>query len=111
MKVFGLKQCDTCRKALKFLDAAGADYEFVDLRESPVSTAQLTRWLASIGPAKLINRRSTTWRQLSEDERSRVMAGDVALLAASPTLIKRPLVEWGDDDSVGFDQSQWQTRL
>ncbi len=111
MKVYGIKQCDTCRKALKFLDGQGANYEFVDLRESPVTNDELKGWLAELGADKLINRRSTSWRQLSGGDQEQVMAGDVALLAANVTLIKRPLVDWGRELSVGFSEAQWRERL
>ena len=96
MKIYGIKACDTCRKAMK---ATGA--ELVDIRENPLSPEDLQRFWAAFGE-DLVNRRSTTWRGLSESERE---GAALELLAAHPTLMKRPVVErdgklwlgWGKD--------------
>ena len=98
MKVYHLKTCDTCKKALKAL--AGQEVSaVVDLRADGVDRATLERWLEAVGPDVLINRRSTTWRGLNEDER----AGDpVDLLASHPTLIKRPVIEAEGEVHVGW---------
>ncbi len=111
MKVFGIKQCDTCRKALNFLQAENITHQFIDLRETPVAPAELDRWLAELGPETLVNRRSTTWRGLNQAQQEAAMAGDSGLLAANPTLIKRPLVDWGDRLTVGFEADHWRGRL
>ncbi len=101
MRFFGLKTCDTCRKAERALRDMGACPDVVDVRADGVAAADLRRFHAAFGDA-LVNRRSTTWRGLSEAER----AGDpVALLAAHPALMKRPVIEhdgrlylgWGKD--------------
>ncbi|MFK7955198.1 MAG: Spx/MgsR family RNA polymerase-binding regulatory protein [Lysobacterales bacterium] len=111
MKVYGIKQCDTCRKALAFLNDQSVEFEFVDLRQSPVASDTLKTWFSQLGADTLINRRSTTWRQLDESAREAVMGGDVSLLENHPTLIKRPLVEWGDEITVGFNPSSWRDQL
>ena len=85
MRIFGLKNCDTCRKAAKALPEA----EMVDLRERPLDEATLRAAFAAFGPA-LVNTRSTTWRGLSTVERA---AEPLALLRAHPALMKRPLIE------------------
>lgn len=87
MRFFGLKSCDTCRKALKAL--AGRNVTVIDVRADGVSAADQTAMVAVFG-AGMLNTRSTTWRGLSEDERARDPA---ALLAAYPTLMKRPVIE------------------
>ena len=84
MKLYGIKTCDTCRKALAALPGAA----FVDLRVMPLDDALLERALAAFG-ADLVNRRSTTWRALPEAARA---ASDRDLLRAHPTLMKRPLI-------------------
>lgn len=84
MKIYGLKTCDTCRKAVK---TSGA--ELRDVRENPLSGAELERFWGAFGEA-LVNRKSTTWRGLSEAERA---APPLELLAAHPALMKRPVVE------------------
>ncbi len=105
MKIYGIKTCDTCRKARKWLDEQGIGYQWHDLREDGLDGVMVRRWLASVGADALVNRRSTTWRGL--DERQRVAAmeedGAVELLLGAPTLIKRPLIEQGERILLGFD--------
>lgn len=85
MILYGLKTCDTCRKALKLLEGV----EFIDVREDGVPAATLKSAYAVLGDA-ILNTRSTTWRGLSEEERGRL---PLDLLADHPTLMKRPLIE------------------
>lgn len=92
MELYGLKTCDTCRKALKALAAAGKSVRFVDVRAEPLAADQLAEFLAAFGSA-LVNTRSTTWRGLSEEERKGAPAD---LLAAHPALMKRPVIRTGD---------------
>ena len=87
MRFFGLKSCDTCRKALKSL--AGRDVTVIDVRSDGVSEDDRAAMIAAFG-ANVLNTRSTTWRGLSEDERAKDPA---ELLAAYPTLMKRPVIE------------------
>ena len=94
MILYGLKTCDTCRKALKSLP----DAEFRDVRADGVPDDVLTSAHGQFGAA-LLNTRSTTWRGLSEAER----AGDpLALLKANPTLMKRPLIDAGGTLYLGW---------
>lgn len=102
MKLYGLKNCDTCKKAMKALDAGGQSYTFVDIRAEADVASLAPEWLAQVDPVKLINTRSTTWRQLDESERARAETDPAGLLAANPTLVKRPLIERGDDVFVGW---------
>lgn len=99
LTLYGLKNCDTCKKALKALEAAGRPAEFVDIRTEADLSILLPTWLSQAGPDVLINRRSTTWRNLTDGERS----GDAqALLMAHPTLIKRPVIEAAGEVYVGW---------
>lgn len=106
MRIWGLKNCDTCRKAVKALEGAGYGLDYVDVRADGVAQADLERFHAAFGEA-LVNKRSTTWRGLSEDQR----AGDpVVLLAAHPTLMKRPVIEADGRLTLGWDaktQASW----
>ena len=101
LTVYGIKQCDTCRKALKWLEGR-VSHRFHDLRVDGLEREMVDAWLASDFSDRLVNKRSTTWRQLSEAERD--AAGDelVNLLLANPTLIKRPVFVDGDVVAVGF---------
>lgn len=103
MILHGLKNCDTCRKARKALDAAGIDYTYKDVRADGVSNAQISKWAKAVGWETLLNKSSTTWRGLSDAEKDGVNEKKaVALMAAHPTLIKRPVIESGGDVFVGW---------
>ncbi|MEM9495295.1 MAG: Spx/MgsR family RNA polymerase-binding regulatory protein [Pseudomonadota bacterium] len=103
MKLYGLKNCDTCKKALKALSAAGHEPDFHDVRADGVTKAYLTKWAKAAGWEKLLNTRSTTWRELpaaskeSVDEKSAL-----ALMEENPTLIKRPVIETKKGVTVGW---------
>ncbi len=99
MRLYGLKNCDTCRKARAALVAAGHDVDIVDVRETPIAPATLARFLDGFGDA-LVNRRSTTWRGLSEEARA---AEPATLLSAHPALMKRPLIEADGALYLGWD--------
>ncbi len=111
MKIFGIKSCDTCRKARNWLDENGKSHQWRDLREEPVDSARLKRWLDELGPEQMINRRSTTWRQLDESSREKAMnpATAAAVIEQHPTLIKRPVFETGNRVMVGFNESVRQS--
>lgn len=107
VKLYGLKTCDTCRKALKALETAGKPAEFVDVRANPLSRDMLATLYTALGEG-LVNRRSTTWRGLSDAER----AGDpVDLLVAHPTLMKRPVIEDGAVLTLGWDKAAQAVHL
>jgi arsenate reductase-like glutaredoxin family protein len=89
MRFFGLKSCDTCRKAQKALRAAGHDPQVIDVRADGIDPVDLQAILEAFGD-KAVNTRSTTWRGLTEAERQRPTAD---LLTKHPTLLKRPVIE------------------
>ena len=99
MIVYGIRSCDTVKKAVKALEAAGHAVSFRDIRAEPLSATEIAEFSAAFGE-KLINRSSTTWRGLSEAERTR--ASEV-LLAEHPTLMKRPVVR-GAALTIGWDK-------
>lgn len=102
LTVYGIKQCDTCRKALKWLDAQGIEHRFHDFRTDGLQAGLLQGWLGSPHAGRLVNRSSTTWRQLTEKQRR--LEGDelVALLLEHPTLIKRPVFVSDEIVAIGF---------
>jgi Spx/MgsR family transcriptional regulator len=107
--VFGLKNCDTCRKALKWLDAQGVDYQFHDLRKDGIDAAAIERWAAAVGFDVLLNKRGTTWRGLDDAVRDATDASNAAAcMAEHPALIKRPVFETGGRVIVGFKDAQKQ---
>lgn len=105
LRLYGLKTCDTCRKAHKALEAAGHEVELVDIRADADLPAKLPDWIRRFGPEKLLNRRSTTWRGLSADQQAEAEGGDlVTLLCAHPALIKRPVIETPDGAHLGWSK-------
>lgn len=99
MRVFSLKSCDTCRKALKELSAAGHAPQVVDISDG-LARADVDRIVAAVGDAA-VNRRSTTWRGLSEDERAMAPAD---LIMQHPTVMKRPVIEAAETHVGWTDQ-------
>ena len=97
MKIYGIKTCDTCRKAIKALETAGYHVLFHDIRVDPLEIETLQRFETAFGDA-IVNTRSTTWRGLSEQERGRP---SLDLLSQHPTLMKRPVIE-ADDLHLGW---------
>lgn len=99
MKLYGLKNCDTCKKALKALEGAGKRVTFIDIRDETDLPVKVPTWLVEAGADKLVNKRSTTWRTLSDKDKE----GDpLPLLIEHPTLIKRPVIERGKSVFVGW---------
>lgn len=101
--VYGLKNCDTCRKALKWLKNNGIDHSFRDVRAEPVEENQITHWESVVGWEVLLNRRGTTWRGLPDSEKDGVnKVSAISLMAQHPALMKRPIFENADTVLVGF---------
>ena len=106
LTVYGIKQCDTCRKALKWLAAQGIKHRFHDFRTDGLDPGLLQDWLDSPFADVLVNRRSTSWRQLTDDQRG--LKGDklIVLLLDVPTLIKRPVFVRDEIIAVGFEPNK-----
>ena len=114
LRLFGIPNCDTVKKARAFLVAHSATHEFHDFKRQGVAPLQLERWAGALGWERLLNRQGTTWRRLDETAREPIVdaASACALMQASPSVIKRPVVEWPDGSvSVGFDANEWAARL
>lgn len=97
--LYGLPTCDTCRRARRALESAGRPVIFRDVREAPLSGAEISRFLGAFGD-RLVNRASTTWRGLSDDDCEESAA---TLLATHPALMKRPVIAIGDDLWLGWN--------
>ena len=101
MKLYGLKNCDSCKKALSQLSAAGHDVSFFDIRTNPLDQSEIADLLAHHGDQLVLNRKSTTWRKLTESDRSLPLE---TLLVWCPSLIKRPVIFDHDTSYVGWGQ-------
>ena len=111
--LFGIRNCDTVKKARAWLEQHRIEYRFHDFRADGLTAAQTGAWLRELGADTLINRRGTTWRQLDAQARAIAESGDdaavAALLATQPTLIKRPLLDIGHQRHVGFSADTYGT--
>jgi Spx/MgsR family transcriptional regulator len=107
--LYGIPNCDTVKKARAWLAEQGTDYRFHDFKKDGVPPARLDAWMRSAGRDKLVNRKGTSWRKLDTATQAAAGsdAGAKALMLAQPSVIKRPVVEWGDEVTVGFDATQW----
>ena len=114
--VYGLASCDSCRKARRWLEQNEVQLRWHDLRKDGVPAARLQHWLDTLGWQQLLNRRSTTWRELDPARRDAVQdaCSALALLLAEPTAIKRPVIEWSGElppVTVGFAPESWRQYL
>ena len=112
MILYGINNCDTVRKARRWLAQNELDYQFHDYRRDGIDAALVNRLESVVGWELMLNRRSTSWRQLSEEERLD-MSGEKArrLMVQQPTLIKRPLLECRHTVVVGFNPALYTSEL
>lgn len=112
LHVFGIKACDTMKKARTFLEGRGVDHVFHDYKVEGVTAERVGRWVGEVGWEKLLNRAGTTFRKLPDADREGIDAAKaVALMVANPSMIKRPVVETGDGLLVGFRPEEWERRF
>jgi len=109
LTVYGIKQCDTVRKALKWLEQNGIKHRFHDFRSDGLQAELLQNWLDSDFAGKLVNRRSTTWRKLSEPQRQSEGEMLLNLLLQFPTLIKRPVFVTDHIVAIGFNPKELES--
>ena len=102
--LYGIPNCDTVKKARTWLAEHNIAYEFADFKKRPPDTALIERWLQDIPLETLLNKRGTTWRKLSSEEQASAgsTGGAVKLMAAHPSLIKRPILHYCGRYSAGF---------
>jgi Spx/MgsR family transcriptional regulator len=110
--LYGLTNCDSCRQAQRWLKQRAIDYQFHDFSQQPVDPAELELWVQQLGWQALLNKRSTSWRQLADqDKQGLTEEKAIALMLAQPKLIKRPVLSVGDSYEVGFDAHRYQALL
>jgi arsenate reductase len=106
--LFGIKNCDTVKKARRWLEAEDIAYDFHDFRSDGLSAEQVDQWIQYLGIDTLVNKRSTTWKTLSDTEKETLMNGHAsALIVEHPTLIKRPLLATNSQFHVGFNEKMY----
>lgn len=115
--VYGIKNCDTMKKAFAWLESNSVAYRFHDYRKEGIDTATLLRWCHILGWENLVNKRGTTWRKLSAEQQTVTGEAEaIALMQSQTSLIRRPIIEFpGPDDEpqllVGFDAGQYAQSL
>ena len=101
--LYGIKNCDTMKKARRWLEEHGIDYVFHDYRKDGLDKKQLEAWADELGWEALLNRRGTTWRKLPETVRAKIdRASAIELMLEQPAMIKRPLLVTGKKSLLGF---------
>ncbi len=110
--LFGIKNCDSVKKAQRWLEQAGIDYQFHDFRGAGLSEPLLDSWLQQCEWSALLNKRSTSFRQLDEaDKQVADEAHAKRLLLAQPTLVKRPVLTYAGGILIGFNANQYAEQL
>jgi len=108
--LYGIKNCDTVKKARQWLDMHAIEYRFHDFRDDGIESSQIHQWLDELGWETLINKRSPSWKALPEDAQQNMDAATAAdAIKKQPTLIKRPLLDTGQERFIGFSASRYQT--
>lgn len=109
IKLFGIKNCDTVKKARNFLSNNNVDFEFVDLRKPEISKSQIQGWCNTVEWSTILNQRSKTWRELDSTDKDDInKTKAISLMTKHPTLIKRPVLVKGKTILVGFNQDDYQ---
>ncbi|HMN54612.1 MAG TPA: ArsC family reductase [Sphingopyxis sp.] len=112
LTIFGISNCDTVKKARRWLDEQGVAHVFHDYRKDGLDAAQLQGWIDTLGWEKLLNKSGTTFRKLPDAEKEGLDAAKAkALMLEQPAMIRRPLVDAGGALSVGFSADDWQQRF
>lgn len=109
IKLYGIPNCDTVKKAHKWLQDNGLDYEFHNYKKDGVPEKKLKQWVRSCGWETLLNRRGTTWRRLDEKYRDNINASSaIKLMLENPSIIKRPVLESEGLLLIGFKEAEYR---
>ncbi|MEO0464866.1 MAG: ArsC family reductase [Pseudomonadota bacterium] len=113
LHLYGIPNCDTVKKARTWLDASALDYTFHDYKKEGADAAKVEAWIAAAGLDTVLNKRGTTYRKLSDDEKAQAADShaSVTLLVQHPSMIKRPVVEHAGGILVGFKEDEWSAAL
>ena len=108
--LYGISNCDTIKKARKWLDANGIDYRFHDYRKDGLKADWLESWCDELGWEALLNKRGTTWRKLPEETKAAADRSQaIALMLEQPAMIKRPLLDLGNNRKLGFKENEYSS--
>jgi arsenate reductase len=106
--MYGIKNCDTIKKARKWLEAEGVDYQFHDYKKESIQKDQLITWINQLGWEVLLNKRGTTWRKLPDDVKDNIdEASAITVMLENTSIIKRPVLDTGTTLLVGFSADEY----
>jgi arsenate reductase len=109
LTLYGIKNCDTVKKACRWLEDHGVEYQFHDFRQDGLDKKKLSAWVEQLGWEAIVNKRSTTWRNLSDKDKTIATNQQaIKLLFDNPTLIKRPVVENNKMLLTGFKEAEFK---
>ena len=112
MILYGIRNCDTVKKARAWLDARGLAYDFHDYKIAGIEAARLCAWAGELGWETLLNRAGTTFRKLPDADKAGLDADKaIALMLAQPAMIRRPVLDLGGRRLAGFDAAAWEAAL
>jgi arsenate reductase (glutaredoxin) len=110
--IYGIPNCDTVKKARDWLAGRGLDYVFHDYKKQGADAAKIARWIEQAGWEKVLNRAGTTFKKLPDADKADIDAAKAAaLMAANPSCIKRPVLEYPGGLLVGFKPDEWLAAL
>jgi arsenate reductase (glutaredoxin) len=112
VRLYGIKNCDTMKKALAWVAERHIAHVFHDYKKEGVDQARLVAWCKVAGWKALVNTKGTTWRKLTPEQQAISSQGQaVALMLENPSLIRRPVVEVGGELLIGFDPMLFESKL
>jgi arsenate reductase len=110
--IYGIKNCDTMKKAFAWLEQHGVAYDFHDYKKAGVTKAQLTRWCDAFGWETVLNRAGSTFRQLQDgDKQNLTQDRAIALMIGNPSMIKRPVLDMDGTLEIGFKPERYAALL
>ncbi len=110
--LYGIPNCDTVKRARRWLDARQVDYAFHDYKIAGIERTTLEQWCRDVGWETLLNRSGTTFRKLDESQRAHLDAGRaLALMQSQPSMIRRPVLDTGVERVVGFDEPRYEAAI
>ncbi len=113
LKIYGIKNCDTMKKAFTFLEEKGKPYAFHDYKKEGIDAGTIRTWLKKLSLELVINMKGTTWKQLTDEQKAKAQNTEaaIALMMEKPSLIKRPLVELDGEFTLGFSPEAWENKF
>ena len=113
LQVYGIKNCNTVKKAIDWLNENHKDYVFHDYKKEPATLNKLEEWEKEVSWEQLVNKKGTTWRKLSPEEQAAIKDAKSAnaVLLGNNSMIKRPLIESPKGILLGFDEDEYKSKL